>query len=149
MKVRRYSSSGGVVIHDDRVLLIKKKEGSEIRLPKGHIEPGESREESARREVVEETGYAHLRIRADLGCLDVEFEFQGAWVQRNESFFLMDLTDPTPLPRAAHEEAKFEVFWAVPENAATLLTFASEREFFRRGLAQWQSGKNSATSHEA
>ena len=66
MKVRRYSSSGGVVIHDDRVLLIKRKERPEIRLPKGHIEPGESRAEAARREVAEETGYAHLGIQADL-----------------------------------------------------------------------------------
>lgn len=134
MNIRRYASSGGVVVHDGRVLLARKKDRPEVRLPKGHIEPGESRAAAARREVAEETGYAHLDILADLGSLEVEFEFNGERVQRNESFFLMALRDPIPQPREAPEEAKFEVFWAEPEEAERLLTFESEREFLRRGM---------------
>lgn len=138
MKVRRYASSGGVVIHDGCVLLVRKKAQPEVRLPKGHIEPGESRAAAAQREVAEETGYADLSLVADLGRLEVEFEFNGERVQRNESFFLMELNDPTPRPRESPEEAKFEVFWADLEEAEKLLTFESEREFLRRGRAQWQ-----------
>lgn len=134
MNIRCYASSGGVVLHDGRVLLVRKKERPEVRLPKGHIEPGESRAAAARREVAEETGYAHLEVLADLGSLEVEFEFNGERVRRNESFFLMALKDPTPQPRKAEEEARFEVFWADPEEAESLLTFESEREFLRRGL---------------
>lgn len=134
MNIRRYASSGGVVVHDGRVLLVRKKDRPEVRLPKGHIEPGESRAAAARREVAEETGYAHLDILADLGSLEVEFEFNGERVQRNESFFLMALRDPIPQPREAPEEARFEVFWAEPEEAERLLTFESEREFLRRGM---------------
>jgi 8-oxo-dGTP pyrophosphatase MutT (NUDIX family) len=139
MNVRQYSSSGGVVVQEGRVLLVRKKALPEIRLPKGHIEPGEGRADAALREVAEETGYAHLRLLADLGRLDVEFEFDGEWVQRNESFFLMELTDLALQPREEKEEAKFEVFWAGLEAAEDLLTFASEREFLRRGRAWLQT----------
>jgi len=133
MAIRRYASSGGVVWHDGRVLLVRKKCPPEVRLPKGHIEPGETRLAAAVREVGEETGYVDLRVVRDLGSLEVEFELGPERVQRNESFFLMELTSLRVHPRPEKEREKFEVMWVSPEEALAELTFESEREFLRRG----------------
>src|SRR5882672_11199642 len=53
-------SAGGVARDGDRVLMIRVQtlEGKEIwTFPKGHLEPGETAEQAAVREVEEETGY--------------------------------------------------------------------------------------------
>lgn len=134
MQVVEYASSGGVVLDSGRVLLVRKRDVPEVRLPKGHINPGESRREAAVREVREETGYLAVQPVADLGTQLVEFEHEGRWIRRWESYFAMVLTNPTRGPRAPEEEAKFEVFWAPVEEALELLTFESERQFLRRAL---------------
>lgn len=128
-----YASAGGVVVHDGRVLLVRKKLVPEVRLPKGHIEPGESRAEAALREVAEETGYARLRIVAALGDLAHSFRHpDGVFVTRHESFFLMALQDHTQSNRPPADQDRFEVIWVPLEEAEALLTFEPEREFLRR-----------------
>jgi len=129
----RYASAGGVVVWGDQVLLVRKKLMPEIRLPKGHIEPGESRAAAALREVAEETGYTRLRIIADLGRLENSFRKpDGVFVTRDESFFLMELEDEARSPQPPADEARFEVMWVALEDADELLTFEAEREFLRR-----------------
>jgi 8-oxo-dGTP pyrophosphatase MutT (NUDIX family) len=127
-----YCSAGGVVIDGEQVLLVRKRRAPEVRLPKGHVEPGERREAAAVRETAEETGYVELRPLADLGLLTVTFMRSGQKVVRIESFFLMALSGPGRAPRSAEDEAKFEPFWAPLEQAEGMLTFPSEQEFLRR-----------------
>jgi 8-oxo-dGTP pyrophosphatase MutT (NUDIX family) len=133
---RRYASSGGVVFHHGRVLLVRKRQPPEVRLPKGHVEDGESRAEAALREVREETGYCNLRVLADLGTVINRFVIpgEGIHVTRHESYFLMRLEDETQAPRPSDDAARFDVLWASPEEALELLTFETEREFLRRAL---------------
>ena len=54
-KIIKERSCGIVVFDNDKVLLIKHNKGH-ISFPKGHVEVGESDEETAYREVLEETG---------------------------------------------------------------------------------------------
>ena len=75
-----YSSSGGLVFDRNQFLLIKRLNVSEWRIPKGHIEPGESAEQAALREVTEETGYSDLEVLADLGTQLNQFEREGSTV---------------------------------------------------------------------
>jgi len=72
--VVRYIAAGGVVVHDGRVLVLRRLSppsvpptGGEVRLPKGHVEPGESVQAAALRETREESGYVNLVLQADLG----------------------------------------------------------------------------------
>ncbi len=53
--MKKVESAGGVVFYQDRILLLKKKNGYWV-LPKGHIEAGETKKEAALREVEEESG---------------------------------------------------------------------------------------------
>lgn len=146
METLEYRAAGGVVLDDaGRVLLIERwvlRNGQlafEIRLPKGHVEPGETDEQAALREVCEETGYCGLAVAADLGEIVNEFNWPdiGRRVLRHEHYYLMRLTDPTrgephfTSPDA--DEARFTPRWAATlPDAEALITFESEREFVRR-----------------
>jgi len=141
MKVREYRVAGGVVLDAaDRTLLIEywvwrgTTPRFEVRLPKGHVEPGETDAEAALREVCEETGYCGLTIVADLGELLNEFDLEEEHVRRTERYFLMRLTDSARgQPQSDNpDEARFQIHWAADlAEAAALLTFESERHFVR------------------
>ncbi|MDH7569118.1 MAG: NUDIX domain-containing protein [Armatimonadota bacterium] len=125
--------AGGVVLREGQVLLLRKRDLPEVRLPKGHLEAGESAAEAALREVAEETGY-RCRVRADLGVRTVRFVLNGEPVTREEHYFLMEPAHPDPLPRAPAMEARFDVVWLPTLEALAALTFYSEREALRAAL---------------
>jgi oligoendopeptidase F len=128
--VTRYLAAGGVVVCDDRVLVLRRPSRGEVRLPKGHVEPGEAARATALREVREESGYDGLRVQADLGEQTVEFDHQGNHVVRTERYFLMALDDPGAMP--AGGERQFEPEWLAWDDALQTLTFEAEREWVRR-----------------
>lgn len=142
MPLQMYASAGGIVVDapGERVLVLIRPgrlgpDGCpEVRLPKGHIEPGESREEAALREVQEETGLLSLHILADLGHQTVEYDWQGAHYIRNESYFLMMVDEPSA--KEPHQpETQFVCQWLPWEEAMCRLTFPAEREWMRRAQA--------------
>jgi len=126
----RYTAAGGVVVHGDRVLVLCRPGRGEVRLPKGHVEPGESPQETALREVREESGCTGLEVRADLGTQVVEFEHKGRHVVRTERYFLMTLADDQASSTGG--EQQFEPIWLTWEEALATLTFEAEREWVWR-----------------
>ena len=132
----RYEAAGGVVIRDQGAwfLLLERPGRKELRLPKGHIERGETREQAAVREVQEETGFAEVTILADLGSYTHTFYdyLKDREVTRTESYFLMRLESERAYdgPQYAHEN--FQCKWVKREDAERLTTYESEREFIRR-----------------
>ena len=132
----RYQAAGGIVIRENGewFLLLERPGRRELRLPKGHIEPGETREQAAVREVQEETGYAEVTILADLGSYTHTFYdyLKDREVTRTESYFLMRLDSEQAYsgPQYAHEN--FQCKWVKRDEAERLTTYESEREFIRR-----------------
>jgi 8-oxo-dGTP pyrophosphatase MutT (NUDIX family) len=131
----RYQAAGGVVVDGDRVLVLRRPSWGEMRLPKGHIDPGETPRATALREVSEESGYADLEIVADLGTQVVEFDWNERHYVRDERYFLMRLRSEQKLARNRHDEHQFIPDWVTWDEAITLLTFEAEREWVRRGRA--------------
>lgn len=135
LPVITYAAAGGVVADGERVLVIMRSgrmgpDGRpEVRLPKGHVEPGESHEQAARREVSEEAGLLGAKIVADLGHQRVEFESRNRRVIRNETYFLMA---PSPDAPPGQAESQFTPVWLAWEEALAQLTFEAEREWVRR-----------------
>jgi len=141
MKTKYHKTAGGVVINDRKEVLVIirdiERDGKlvhEVRLPKGHIDPGESAKAAAMREVCEESGYCHLRITDDLGTGHSTFAFRDKLHERDEQYYLMELTDPRhvpPQPMSA-EEALFEPRWIPLAEAPEQMTYETERDFVRR-----------------
>jgi 8-oxo-dGTP pyrophosphatase MutT (NUDIX family) len=140
LPVRTYASAGAVVVDPGGinvlVLLRPSRLGPdgqpEVRLPKGHVESGETRSQAAFREVREETGLLNLHIQADLGRQLVEFEWRGYRYIRDESCFLMTTLAGGQQTRP---EKQFERMWLPWEEALERLTFEAERDWLRR--ARW------------
>lgn len=104
-------------------------------LPKGLIGPGERPEETALREVEEETG-ARGRLVEKLGDSRYVYTFDGERVFKVVSFYLLRyrggrLGDIPP--EHAHEVA--EARWLPLDEAPRLLAYGGEREMARRALA--------------
>jgi HAD superfamily hydrolase (TIGR01509 family) len=143
----RYTAAGGVVVHDDRVLVLRRPSLRQMRLPKGHIEPGESAQETALRETREESGYAELILKTDLGTQVVRFAHAERQVVRTERYFLMTLVDPAFEPAQPAEE-QFESIWLTWNEALAALTFEAEKEWVRRAQFALSNGNETTTERK-
>lgn len=129
-----YTAAGGVLTDAGaaRVLLLIRPAIDEVRLPKGHIEPGETPEQAALREVAEESGYDDIEIIADLGEQLVAFPLGAKIVQRTEYYYLMRARSLHQIERPAQDAEQFFTVWAVWDEALASLTFEAEQTWLRR-----------------
>ena len=134
--VERYRTAGGVVLRNGKALLLRRSPGGvmQVRLPKGHIERGEKREEAALREVREETGLHEPRIVALLGTVDNRFAHAGKRFERLETWFVMESDADAGDPSEATDEWAWQLDWHALETAETSLTFPAERVALRWAL---------------
>jgi len=123
-------------VHRDNVLVLDRPSRNEVRLPKGHIEDGESADVAALRETAEEAGYDDLEIVEDLGAQVVEFDYKGHHYIRNEHYFLMQLRSDRQCKRGPKDAAQFSVRWAPIASVLEELTFPAEQDAVRRALAK-------------
>ena len=127
----RYVACGAVLAAGNDVLLLLRPSRNEVRLPKGHIEPGETHEQAAVRELSEEAGFIAVVVQADLGEQEVEFDYAGEHIIRTERYFLMSPENGMREP-SGPGESEFQPIWLSWEEALTRLSFEAEREWVRR-----------------
>ncbi len=101
-------------------------------LPKGTPDPGESVEETALREVGEETGL-QVRIIEQLPSIEYAFVQDGTRIHKTVHYFLMEQTGGD-LSRHDHEFER--VRWVRFDEAPALLSFATERELVAAAAAR-------------
>ena len=138
--MKREFSAGGVLVRRLRsrwmmaaIRPAGKKEGVWA-LPKGLIDPGESPEETALREVAEETG-ARGRSAGKLGDVKYVYTWAGERIFKVVSFYLVRysggrLGDVPPEHR--HEVA--EVRWLPLQDGPRLLAYGGERQMASKAL---------------
>lgn len=93
-------------------------------LPKGTPDPGETIEQTALREVGEETGL-EVRIVSPLPSIEYAFVQDGTRIRKTVHYFLME---PTGGDLDRHDHEFERVRWVSFEEAGALLSFATERE---------------------
>lgn len=97
--VEREVSSGGIVFRrvDGQVQFALMLDSyGKWTFPKGHVENGESLEEAAARETLEELGLAQIRLLEPLGKIDIwfrdRFAKKGSLVHKDIHYFLFETT---------------------------------------------------------
>lgn len=95
--------------YEGKILLSRHKQRTTWETQGGHIEPGETPEEAAKRELFEESGAAEFELRP-LFDYRAEDEISGA----NGVVFLGDIRSLGPMPES--EMACVGLFDALPEN---------------------------------
>jgi 8-oxo-dGTP pyrophosphatase MutT (NUDIX family) len=104
------------------------RDGVTWSLPKGTPHHGESREETAVREVVEETGL-DVRITEPLESIEYSFVQHGTRIHKTVHYFLME---PTGGDLSRHDREFEQVRWIAFDDASALLTFETERALVAR-----------------
>lgn len=126
---RNETSAGGVVYRRlgeaIEFLLIRDPYGN-WGLPKGHIEESETPRDAARREVLEETGLARVRVEHDLPCIDWFFRLRGRLIHKYCHFFLMLCDGGDARPR--EEEGISACVWLGYEEAVHTISYDNARE---------------------
>lgn len=119
-------AAGAVLWRDGRVAVVRRVRYDDCSLPKGKLEPGESFEAAAVREVEEETGVVG-RITGFLRTVDYPLAERRKLVV----FFAME-TLREGRSRCKGEIA--EVKWLAPDDALAALQYPLEREVLRAAL---------------
>ncbi len=129
------TSAGGVVIRaiDGIPHLVagrRRRQGDGVTwtLPKGTPNPNETLEETALREVAEETGL-RVRLLAPLDAIDYWFVQGGARIHKTVHYWLME---PIGGDLDRHDHEFDEVRWVPIGDAPALLTFETERVLVER-----------------
>jgi 8-oxo-dGTP pyrophosphatase MutT (NUDIX family) len=112
-------SAGALVVRDGRVLLVHRPKHDDWSFPKGKVEPGESDEECAVREVEEETGL-RARLAGPLG--ETRYAL-GDGSPKTVAYFRA-LADGEPVAGDGVDAVR----WATVEEALAQLTWQRDRE---------------------
>ena len=109
-------------------------------LPKGLIDPGEGAQETALREVAEETGVEGEPV-AKLGDVRYVYTWDGERIFKIVSFFLVRyrhgrIDDIPP----AHRHEVTEARWLPLEDAPRLLAYKGEKEMAEKALMMLAAG---------
>ena len=119
-----------IVDNNPKILLVyyhNEPFSDNVAFPKGHLEEGESEEQAAMREVVEETGLQNPRIVRKLGIVSrLSKEDSGETVFKDIHLFLMQIDS------FVHGKAEERYGWFSYEEALQKLSFQEEKDFLKK-----------------
>ena len=132
------TSCGGVVIYRGKILVLYKRDKNKYEgwvLPKGTVEMGETHEETAIREVKEESG-ADAVIRRYLGATHYNFSTSREMVNKEVLWYLMSSESYYSKPQ---REEYFEDSGYYKYNEAFhLLRFPNEKQILEKAYAEYE-----------
>jgi 8-oxo-dGTP pyrophosphatase MutT (NUDIX family) len=134
----RERSYGGVVVRGDvesgtaEVVAIVPRGKTVLALPKGGADAGETGEQTAVREVREETGVV-ASVRADLGEVTYWYRRSGRAIRKTVRFYLCDYVSGST---DDHDHEVEEARWVPLREAEAGLAYPGEREMITRAARQ-------------
>ena len=135
-------SCGGVVIFRGKILLLYKNYKNRSDgwvLPKGTVEPGETYEETALREVKEESG-SDAVIKQYVGKSEYQFRIPDDIVDKKVHWFLMstDSYYSKPQKEEYFEDSGFYKY----HEAYYLLKYANEKQILKQAYSEYRKIRN-------
>lgn len=129
-------AAGAVVVEPKARRYLVLHELAEARwcFPKGHVDPGETLLETARREVAEESGLSDLDIREELG--EVAYRFYQPARDRNVFKTAVYFLAFTANTKTTLEELFDEARWESARGAEKLLKYETDRRMLAVAVAR-------------
>ena len=129
-------AAGGIVLSEDKILLVKNKKGDSSTnsepwwgYPKGHLEEGEKPSEAAVREVFEETGFeVEIVNNKPVAESRYEIEQSGEILQKTVWFYEMEVVEPF---KNEPDDEIDEIALVGFESALDLLTHDEDRKILK------------------
>ena len=124
--LRKEKSCGALVYRtkngEVELLLLKHRFGGHWSFPKGHVEKKETEEDTALREIREETG---LEVLLDTGFRRVVTYLPKPNVKKDVVYFAARFQSGSP---EAQPEEVMDIVWASPDKALQLVTYQNDVE---------------------
>jgi 8-oxo-dGTP pyrophosphatase MutT (NUDIX family) len=138
----RATSCGGIILRrthtgTEIVLGLRRRDADRVTwsLPKGTPSSGESPEETALREVAEETGL-DVRIVAPVGPIRYFFTQRGRRIHKTVHYYLMEATGGD---LSAHDHEFDDVRWVGMEDAREMMSFPTERAIVEQAVNAYEA----------
>jgi 8-oxo-dGTP pyrophosphatase MutT (NUDIX family) len=132
MSTEQETSYGGVVVRGGEVMvIIPRGRARVLGLPKGGRNGDETPEQTAAREVREETGVT-VEVRARLGDVRYSYRRGGRRIAKTVHFFLCDYVSGDT---ADHDHEVDDARWMPLEEARRRLSYPGERNMIERALS--------------
>lgn len=128
--MKREFSAGGIVFNKGKVLLTKHSQNKHWSFPKGLIDPGQTSEQAAIREVKEEGG-VEAEIIDKIGYNKYVYTLNGEKIFKVVVYFLMKYLSGDPKD---HDWEVEEAGWFNPDEALKTLSFSRDKELLRKAL---------------
>lgn len=118
-------AAGGLVVRDGRVLLVHRPKYDDWTFPKGKVEPGETDEQAALREVREETGFD---CRSGTEVATVRYVDGHGRPKRVRYWRMTVVGGAATIPNREVDDLR----WLAPGDASTLLTYEHDQALARQ-----------------
>ncbi|MGE4169235.1 MAG: NUDIX hydrolase [Candidatus Margulisiibacteriota bacterium] len=129
-------SAGGIVLNRHGQVLITCQHGTSWSLPKGHVDPGETLLDAAKREIAEETGVTDLTLVRYLGFYERYRIGKNGGEDHSElkriEFFLFTTTQTELAPTDPENP---EALWLDKADIADKLSHPKDKAFFEEQVS--------------
>jgi len=142
LKAVREFTAGGMVFRRSGagtidILMIQDRKGRWT-IPKGHVEEGESFEQTAVREIGEETGLTNLKIREKLDKIFFFYRRDGQLIYMTTHIFLIEALGNTDALVPENSEGIVDVKWFPRDDALERIEYKDTERLFKLGLEKLQ-----------
>lgn len=129
--MRKEFSAGGIVFNSEgKVLVTQHSQNHHWSFPKGLIDPGQTTEEAAIREVREEGG-VEAEILDKVGYNKYVYTFEDEKIFKVVTYFLMKYVSGSP---EDHDWEVSEAGWYTVEDALSQLTFSQDKALLKKAV---------------